>query len=46
VLTLRADFYAQLMESALWADLDGLLSRLDVSLLRGDKLRMAIEAPA
>jgi hypothetical protein len=46
VLTLRADFYAQLMESALWADLDGRLSRLDVSPLRGDKLRMAIEAPA
>jgi hypothetical protein len=46
VLTLRADFYAQLMESALWADLDGLLSRLDVSPLRGDKLRLAIEAPA
>jgi len=46
VLTLRADFYASLMESALWADLDGQLSRLDVSPLRGDKLRMAIEAPA
>ena len=46
VLTLRADFYASLMESALWADLDGQLSRLDVSPLRGDKLRTAIEAPA
>jgi hypothetical protein len=46
VLTLRADFYAQLMESPLWADLDGQLSRLEVSPLRGDKLRLAIEAPA
>ncbi len=46
VLTLRADFYASLMESDLWADLDGQLSRLDVSPLRGAKLRIAIEAPA
>jgi len=46
VLTLRADFYAQLMESALWSDLGGQLSRLDVSPLRGDKLQLAIEAPA
>jgi WD40 repeat protein len=46
VLALRADFYASLMESALWADLDGQLSRLDVSPLRGDRLRLAIEAPA
>ncbi|HEY0484424.1 MAG TPA: hypothetical protein VGD37_43185 [Kofleriaceae bacterium] len=46
VLTLRADFYASLMESALWNDLDGQLSRLDVSPLRGARLRIAIEAPA
>ena len=46
VFTLRADFYASLMESALWTDLDGHLSRLDVGPLRGDKLRIAIEAPA
>jgi hypothetical protein len=46
VLTLRADFFASLMNSALWADLDGQLSRLEVSPLRGDKLRLAIEAPA
>jgi WD40 repeat protein len=46
VLTLRADFYAQLMESTLWADLDGQLSRLDVGPLRGDELQAAIEAPA
>lgn len=46
VLTLRADFYASLMNSALWADLSGQLSRLDVSALRGDMLRQAIEAPA
>jgi WD40 repeat protein len=46
VFTLRADFYASLMESALWADLDGHLARLDVGPLRGDPLRAAIEAPA
>jgi hypothetical protein len=46
VLTLRADFYAQLMESALWADLGGQPSQFNVSPLRGDKLRLAIEAPA
>ena len=46
LLTLRADFYAQLMESALWADLDGRLARLDIGPLRGDQLRAAIEAPA
>ncbi|HMG56555.1 MAG TPA: TIR domain-containing protein, partial [Kofleriaceae bacterium] len=46
VLTLRADFYAALMESALWADLGGRLVRLDVGPLRGAELRAAIEAPA
>jgi WD40 repeat protein len=46
VLTLRADFYAALMESALWTDLGGQLSRLEVGPLRGAKLRAAIEAPA
>ena len=46
VLTLRADFYAQLMESALWADLGGQLSRLDVSPLRGNTLQLAIRARA
>jgi WD40 repeat protein len=46
VFTLRADFYAQLMESALWAELEGRLSRLDVGPLRGAQLRTAIEAPA
>ncbi|HEU4726504.1 MAG TPA: TIR domain-containing protein, partial [Kofleriaceae bacterium] len=46
VFTLRADFYAALMESVLWADLDGQLSRLDVGPLRGARLRDAIEAPA
>jgi WD40 repeat protein len=46
VLTLRADFYAALMESALWADLDGHLARIDIGPLRGDQLRAAIEAPA
>ena len=46
VLALRADFYASLMESALWTDLDGQLARLDVSPLRGHRLAQAIEAPA
>ena len=46
VLTLRADFYAALMESALWADLEGRLSRLDIGPLRGGDLQTAIEAPA
>ncbi len=46
IFTLRADFYASLMESALWNDLGGQLSRLDVNRLRGDRLRIAIEAPA
>lgn len=46
VLTLRADFYGALIESELWADLQGRLSRLDVGPLRGDRLRMAIEGPA
>ncbi len=46
VLTLRADFYAQLMESSLWAGLDGQRLQFNVGPLRGDKLREAIEAPA
>src|ERR1041384_1957807 len=34
------------MESPLWTDLEGQLSRIDVSPLRGAKLRLAIELPA
>jgi len=46
VLTLRADFYAQLMESSLWAGLDGQRLQFNVGPLRGNKLGLAIEAPA
>jgi len=41
---LRADFYGELMNSALWAD--GQLSRIDVAPLRGRALLRAIQAPA
>lgn len=46
VLTLRADFYGALMESALWGGLEGQPARLEVLPLRGGRLREAIEAPA
>ena len=46
LLALRADFYGALMDSPLWTDLDGQLSRVDVGPLRGPALREAIEAPA
>jgi len=46
VLTLRADFYGAFMESALWEDLHGHISRIDVGPLRGAALRAAIERPA
>jgi len=46
VLILRADFYGALVESSLWADLRGRMSRLEVTPLRGAALRAAIERPA
>jgi hypothetical protein len=46
VFTLRADFYGAFMESALWSDLDGRISRIEIGALRGDSLRMVIERPA
>jgi hypothetical protein len=46
VFTLRADFFGALMESDLWAERCGQLSRVEVSPLRGDALRQAIAAPA
>lgn len=46
IFALRADFYASLMESELWRDLDGQLLRLDVAPLRGQQLRRAVETPA
>jgi WD40 repeat protein len=46
VLVLRADFYGAFMESPLWSDLQGRLSRIEVAPLRGPALRAAIEQPA
>jgi hypothetical protein len=46
VFTLRADFFGALMESTLWAERRGRLSRVEVSPLRDDALREAIAAPA
>jgi WD40 repeat protein len=46
VSTLRADFYDDLMDSELWSDLDGHLSRVEVVPLRGPALAEAIEGPA
>jgi len=46
LFALRADFYGALMDSPLWTDLDGQLSRLDVGPLHGGALREAIEVPA
>ncbi len=46
VFTLRADFFGALMESALWAERRGRLSRIEVSPLSGLALREAIAAPA
>jgi len=46
VLTLRADFFGALMESAMWTERRGQLSRIEVSPLRGEALREAIAAAA
>jgi WD40 repeat protein/serine/threonine protein kinase len=46
LFTLRADFYGAFMESPLWADLGGRISRIEVAPLRGAALRAAIERPA
>jgi len=45
LLALRADFYGALMESALWPDLAGRMSRIEVAPLRGAALVQAITAP-
>lgn len=42
VVALRADFFGALMESDLWAERRGKLSRIEVSPLRGEALRDAI----
>jgi len=46
VFTLRADFYGAFMESALWSDVDGRISRIELGALRDDSLRRIIERPA
>jgi len=46
VFTLRADFYGAFMESTLWSDVDGRISRIELGALRDDSLRMVIERPA
>ncbi len=44
ILTVRADFYADIMESPLWGEIRD--HRLEVTALKGDKLREAIIQPA
>jgi WD40 repeat protein len=44
--TLRADFFGAFMESTLWAELQGQISRIEIAPLRGAALRGAIEQPA
>jgi hypothetical protein len=44
IVTVRADFYAQLMSSPLWHDIPS--QRIDIAPLRGQALRTAIRAPA
>jgi hypothetical protein len=46
ILVLRADFFGALMESQLWSERRGQLSRVEVSPLGGEALRNAILAPA
>lgn len=46
VFSLRADFYGAFMESALWTDVEGRISRIELGALRGESLRMIIERPA
>jgi WD40 repeat protein len=46
VFTLRADFFGAFMESPLWTDRQGRISRIEVGPLRGEALREAIVRPA
>ena len=46
VFTLRADFFGAFMESPLWTDRRGRISRIEVGPLRGEALREAIVRPA
>jgi len=46
VFSLRADFYGAFMESPLWTDRNGGISRIDLGPLCSKNLRMVIERPA
>jgi hypothetical protein len=46
VFTLRADFFGAFMESSLWTDRRGRISRVEVGPLRGEALCEAIVRPA
>ena len=45
LLALRADFFGAFMDSTLWPDLAGRISRLEIAPLRGPALAQAITAP-
>jgi TIR domain len=46
VFTLRSDFYGAFLESPLWTEVDGQISRIELSALRSDSLQIVIERPA
>ena len=46
IFTLRADFYGAFMESELWRDLGGRISRVELGALSAAGLREVIERPA
>jgi hypothetical protein len=46
IFALRADFFGAFMESPLWTDRRGRISRIEVGPLRGEALREAIARPA
>ncbi len=46
IFTLRADFFGAFMESPLWTERGGRISRIEVGPLRGKSLREAIARPA
>ncbi len=46
LLALRADFFGAFMDSVLWPELAGRMSRLEIAPLRGPALAQAITAPA
>ncbi|TMQ27773.1 MAG: hypothetical protein E6J90_01785 [Deltaproteobacteria bacterium] len=46
MFTLRSDFYGAFLECPLWTDVDGQISRIELSSLRNDSLQVVIERPA